>query len=59
MSDIAEVIRALNFLRTSNAAVRFESNKTVTVRVNNKRRRRKTMLEAVRATRFAIKGESR
>jgi len=38
---------ALAWCRTHNAFVRFESNGTVTVKVNELRRRRPTFLEAV------------
>jgi len=42
-------ITALCWLSEKRAAVRWEKDQTVTVRVGKKRRRRKTLLEAISA----------
>lgn len=45
---------ALDWCRDHNARVRFQSNKTVSVGVNGKTRRRKTLVEAVDAIKAAL-----
>jgi hypothetical protein len=53
MREVAELIAALGWLQRVNASVRFESDKTVSIRVNNLRRRRTTFMEAVRSAQAA------
>lgn len=61
-ADIAALLRAIAWLRNANASVRFEDDKTVSIRFEStgcggwRCRRRKTLLDAVQAALDAMKG---
>jgi len=56
-SEVAALLAAFRWCLDSNVSVRFESNKTVSIRFNNTRRRRKTFMEAVQAARDSTRKE--